>query len=157
METTIKYQVKFTEETKHGKFTDALYYDKLPDEETIAKDAQVRVDNWLASVDAPPVEPTEEELIARYKQIEIDKLETIERADSASHSLEQIIAEKFVDRGVELKEPIDVVLGKIIDGVVDVKDLVEEVVDEKPIDEIPVEEKPTDVIIAEDGIPAVKG
>lgn len=55
-------KIDFQFETKFGKFSDALY---LPDDHAFT-DAEIdamkqeRLDNWLAIVDAPPVDPEPE-------------------------------------------------------------------------------------------------
>jgi hypothetical protein len=55
MECKIRYQVSFKEDTAHGRYSDALYYDNLPDQKTIDDDARKRIDSWITLVETPPV------------------------------------------------------------------------------------------------------
>jgi hypothetical protein len=57
-------RVIIKETTAHGDFQDALYYDKLPDDKEIEKDAQKRIDDWVYAIENPPEEVplTKEEL-----------------------------------------------------------------------------------------------
>lgn len=69
----MKIDFEFT--TPHGLFRDALH---LPDNHTLTDDEiqamkQQRVDNWIAVVTAPPVEPDTVEIDGvTYEKIEID-------------------------------------------------------------------------------------
>ena len=68
-------KIDFEFETPHGKFADALH---LPDDHTFT-DAEIqamkeqRRDNWIAVVEAPPVEPDTVEIDGvTYEKVEID-------------------------------------------------------------------------------------
>ena len=76
MELTKKYQVLISEETKHGNFRDALYFDKLPDDKEIEIEAQERIDNWVYSIENPPepVELTKEEIEKAIIDLENQKV-----------------------------------------------------------------------------------
>lgn len=57
-------KIDFEIDTKHGKFCDALH---LPEDHTYTDDEiqamkQQRVDNWIAIVEAPPVEVVDKEV-----------------------------------------------------------------------------------------------
>lgn len=55
---SVTVRVMFTVDTKHGSFTDALYFDfaEYPsiDQKSIDQQKQQRVDNWVAAIEAPP-------------------------------------------------------------------------------------------------------
>tara|TARA_R110000868_G_scaffold154280_1_gene380370 strand:- start:1862 stop:2101 length:240 start_codon:yes stop_codon:yes gene_type:complete len=69
----MKIDFEFT--TPHGLFRDALH---LPDDHTFTNEEiqamqQQRVDNWIAVVTAPPIEPDTVEIDGvTYEKIEID-------------------------------------------------------------------------------------
>lgn len=68
-------KIDFDFTTAHGIFRDALH---LPDDHTLTDDEiqamkQQRVDNWIAVVTAPPVEPDTVEIDGvTYEKIEIN-------------------------------------------------------------------------------------
>ena len=68
-------KIDFDFTTAHGVFRDALH---LPDDHTLTDDEiqamkQQRVDNWIAVVTAPPVEPDTVEIDGvTYEKIQID-------------------------------------------------------------------------------------
>ena len=81
MSQQIRTQILFTENTKYGEFTDAIY---MTQEEYVVKtqeeiDAlkQERVDNYVSAIDnaSTPKEPTKEELQAELAHIEAQKAE----------------------------------------------------------------------------------
>lgn len=58
-------KIDFEFETQYGKFADALWF---PDDQPIPSDAEIeamkqqRLTNWIAVIEAPPVETPEEEV-----------------------------------------------------------------------------------------------
>jgi hypothetical protein len=70
-------QVPFTVTQGGWSYSDALYYDIVPDSATIEADAQVRFDQWLAVITAPQLSPDElsiEEQIATGVAAVLDSL-----------------------------------------------------------------------------------
>ena len=69
-----KIQYRFSEETAHGTFSDALYFDQEPSEQELNDMAQERVNNWIQLIEAPKSVPTkadfQEQLDANLKIIE---------------------------------------------------------------------------------------
>lgn len=51
-------KIDFQFDTKHGTFCDALYFedDNIPSDEDIEAMKQQRLVNWIAIIEAPPVE-----------------------------------------------------------------------------------------------------
>lgn len=76
MEDIIQVQIRFSVDTKHGTFNDALYipyddYQKIAQEDIDAL-KQERVDNYVAQVENPPVksEPTKQDLESEKASLE---------------------------------------------------------------------------------------
>ena len=56
-------KIDFEVDTAYGKFADALYFydDVVPADDVLEAMKQERVNNWIAIVSAPSVEPTPQE------------------------------------------------------------------------------------------------
>jgi hypothetical protein len=69
---TIKIQVRFTEKTPYGEYSDCLYYDVLPEQKEIDIAKKERVDNWITVITTPQpeIEVTEEMLQKQIMEIE---------------------------------------------------------------------------------------
>lgn len=101
----IMYQVRYKEpvEVKGMKltFSDALYYEKLPEQSVIDAEKSRRIANWKEMVENPPVqpEPTKEQLeaeqVALDEQIASMQARKVELSDKISSiSVKPVVEEK---------------------------------------------------------------
>jgi hypothetical protein len=83
-------KIDFTVETEYGVYRDALYLSdeqvEVLSEQDIGDMKQLRVDNWIAIITAPPIEPPEEvdEISFVEPIIEVDQPDAQEADESSS-------------------------------------------------------------------------
>ena len=110
MSDIVKIQLSFSEETKHGHYSDALYFTEEEwakvDPKELDTIKQARVAKWVDYLDNPPVpaEPTKEELQAMLVEFEA---QTVELERKKIETQEKIDTKLVDDGGVE-DVPMDV-------------------------------------------------
>ena len=98
-----KIQVNIREQTRHGRFHDALYYTpeawaKLTQAQLDA-DKQARVDAWIYRIEHPPVpvEPTDAELEEQKEEIDRQQDELLRQEDDIFSRLKtKLTREKLI-------------------------------------------------------------
>lgn len=101
---TINIQIRFTEDTSHGTYSDALYYpigfDLDKNRAEVEAEKQARVANWIQAIEnpAPEVEPTPEDIEGELLSLEAQKsaIETLimEKTEVLSMSVETLAVRK---------------------------------------------------------------
>ena len=94
--TSVRIEIEV--DTKHGVYRDALYCapEDLPKPEEVEKLAQERADNWVAIIDAPPVEPTEEDYAAQLASIEEQRAQLDAQVETTATAIAAIQAAKAI-------------------------------------------------------------
>ena len=104
MQEQVKIQIRYWEDTQYGRFCDALYFTQdeyvKTEQKDIDAEKQRRLDNWIAIVSKPPVEPTKEQLEADLVALQNEL--TMKQADIAE--MQTKIAVKAVVEKVIVEE-----------------------------------------------------